>query len=111
MQTCQSGVWGYVCRDFSWQHEDARVVCRELGLSPKGTNEQKFIYYHLMYNCTDAVASYEFFYEQHTFPYFLNTTICSGSEEHLIDCKQSSKITECGSATAATVYCVGMCHI
>ena len=55
----------------------------------------------------DAIASYEFFYGRHTFPYFLNTTLCSGSEEHLSDCRQSSKRTDCGYTTAAVVYCVG----
>ena len=36
VQICYNQVWGYVCEDFNWSHNDASVVCREVGLSPQG---------------------------------------------------------------------------
>ena len=36
VQTCHNEVWNYVCTEVGWKHEDAIVVCRELGLSPEG---------------------------------------------------------------------------
>ena len=31
VQMCLGGVWGSVCRDFSWRDSVAQVICRMLG--------------------------------------------------------------------------------
>ena len=36
VQICKDGKWGTVCDDF-WDHSEARVVCRSLGLSDGGS--------------------------------------------------------------------------
>ena len=36
VQICKDGQWGTVCDDF-WDHAEARVVCRSLGLGDGGS--------------------------------------------------------------------------
>lgn len=53
---------------------------------------------------------YEFFFGDNTFPYFVNMTNCTGSEDQLIQCPLANDTDLCDATKAAKVYCSGILH-
>ena len=82
------GIWGYVC-GYSWDIEDAEVVCRELGF--EGVREY---------------TRYSRFGYTYGKPYWLSYVNCSGNESSLIECPSMRwNNVSCSSYSAAGVWC------
>ena len=47
VEICKNNVWGTVCHNL-WDKPDARVVCRQLGLSVAGTYVYFYKAFHIM---------------------------------------------------------------
>ncbi|XP_038045824.1 deleted in malignant brain tumors 1 protein-like isoform X2 [Patiria miniata] len=80
-----NGVWGTVCDD-SWDLDEARVVCRQLGYG----------------NAIEAVGSERF--GQGSGDILFDDVACTGSETNLLDCYWSTVIN-CGHHEKAGVIC------
>ena len=92
LEICIGGLWGTVC-DEEFGNEDARVVCKQLGLEYAGAEAKVDAHFG---EGDDDVA--------------LTTLHCNGDESALFDCffKTGSAVT-CSHANDAGVVCQGLC--
>jgi len=90
MYSASNNAWGTVCDD-NWDHQDARVVCRQLGFGDSGTAIHRFT--------------------PHAFPnvsIWLDNVNCNGQEARLIDCMHSGVgNSNCDHDEDAGVTCGG----
>ena len=80
--------WGIVCNE-SWDVNDAKVVCRELGFPIEG-----------------ARAYSDIHFEGELGGILLNDIRCNGSESTLSQCLHTGwRVNMCNHQTAAGVFC------
>ncbi|XP_072049871.1 neurotrypsin-like [Amphiura filiformis] len=88
VEVLHNGIWGTVCDD-AWDHQDAKVVCRQLGLPYE-----------------DAYAMSQAYFGQGSGPVWLDEVQCSGSEDSLDECQHAGwGIGNCGHGEDAGVVC------
>lgn len=88
VEMCFRGVWGTVC-DNGWDDRDAEVVCRQLG--------------HIT---TGAQAFRVSAFGEGTGDIHLSNVDCTGSEERLLSCPQSTPgVNDCIHFEDASVRC------
>ena len=106
VETCFNNIWGTVC-DQMWDSADAKVVCRQLGISTEGNIIMKMkglLLPSLLYSVVQALSGASF--GQGTGRIWLNNVQCSGSERMLMNCTASSTgINSCTHAQDAGVRC------
>ena len=103
VQVCSDGTWGTVCDD-SWDSNDARVVCRQLGYETSG----KLVAMQYPYQCLSAGATAlnraYFGYGYGAGNIVMDDVSCSGSETKLYYCSYISN-HNCGHSEDASVRC------
>ena len=105
MSVCKNNVWGTVC-DYSWDINDAAVVCRQLGFSIYGIA----IYTIIIEECIEyyiilgSTALHNAYFGQGTGPTAHSYVYCTGSEARLIDCP--SQRYSCSHSRDAGVRCL-----
>ena len=95
------GEWRSVC-DNAWSQEDAKVACRQLGLSTRGKSKFSFLNHVI---------------EQYTVPggqintqkFWMDKVNCKGDEESLFECKHSgldrARPITCDNGERAKIMC------
>ena len=109
VEYCSGGVWGTVC-GYSWDANDAGVVCNQLGYPSVGMSSTQS-YFCLVYYCrgvvhTGATPLYYAYFGQGAGPVTINTIVCSGSEPNISNCTISTP-SSCSHYNDAGVRCAG----
>ena len=97
---CRNGVWGTVCDD-SWDSNDARVVCRQLGYVTSGKNICPFL---LLICFAGATVFSNALFGEGTGSIFMDDVSCSGFESQLRSCSYTSS-HNCRHSEDASVQC------
>ena len=106
---CRSCSWGTVCDD-EWDHNDAQVVCRQLGFRPEGNLVTVAVnnYYYLI-NFLDQQGAMDFGraqYGQGHGPILLDNVECDAREANLLECDHNGLfVHNCNHREDAGVKC------
>ena len=88
VEVWHKGQWGTVC-DRDWDVDDAKVVCRQLGMSYE-----------------NALVKTGAYFGEGTGPIWLDNVNCTGSEQNVAVCKHSEwGVADCGHSRDAGVFC------
>ena len=79
------GRWGGICGDYyNWDNNDAKVVCRQLGLPDDGAQA---LYY----------SNYDYYFNVNEEPLVFGDVYCTGNEAYISDCPNSGMFVQnCG---------------
>ena len=121
VEVCINNAWGTVC-DHSWNSNDAKVVCAQLGFLRQGITMCILcaIFLHLNINlvlfddtkfCSGATAHVSAYFGGGNGPILLGGLLCSGDEESLLDCQRDMfEAITCKHTEDAGVTCISKPH-
>lgn len=108
VEICIGGRYGTICDDY-WDHDDASVLCKQLGFSPHGKTVafKTFMLQYCFGILLGALALVNQIFSEEELDIFLMDVACNGSENMLTACNIGTHETFCGSSDDAGAVCQG----